>query len=219
MKTRFLTALLATTRALLIAALAALPFSLPIETAYAAATTQTTHAFLCAPEPAVGASGPRHIVNTSSTASPQPSYNLNAAGCGLIAGADVGFFLSQGYTYGPSVLTLQATGLAGGASGTTAVSTGFTFPAYGYIVGMVLCETAGNAVTGGLDVGDAGSITRFGSAIALAANACVTLVDTALTRIYVPSGVPTASAISVAAHAAGSWNNAVVNITILYSYF
>ena len=43
---RILTPLLATARALLIASLALLPFSAPV---YAAATTQTTHGWLCAP--------------------------------------------------------------------------------------------------------------------------------------------------------------------------
>lgn len=207
-------------RSLKIAALAALALALalaPLSGAHAAATTQTTHAFLCAPAPAVGANGPRRVVNTSSTASPQPSYVLNNDGCAVIASADIGFFLSQGYYYGPNTFTLQATGIAGGSSGTASEATNFTLPAYAVIQSVVLCETAGNAVTGGIDVGDAGSATRFASGIALAANACVTIADSALTRLYVPSGVPTADAILL--QAATSWNSAAVNITMIYSYF
>jgi hypothetical protein len=219
MKSRFLIALLATTRALLIAALAALPFSLPIQTAHAAATTQTTHAWLCAPEPSVGAPGPRRVVNTSSTATTQPSYSLNGDGCALIAGADIGFFLSQGFYYGPALFSAQATALSGGASGTTAVATNFTLPAYGWITGIVVCETAGNAVTGGLDIGDAGSITKYASAVTLGANACTVVTLVANSGVNAPSGVPTADPIQIAAHAAGSWNSASVNITILYTYF
>lgn len=212
---RFLSAALGATRGLLIAALLALPFSAPITPAKAAATTQTTHAYLCAPEPSVGAPGPRRVINSSSTASPQPSYQLGNNGCALIASADVGFFLSQGFTYGPSIFTLQATGIT--SSSTTSVSTGLTLPAYGYIVGMILCETAGNAVTGNLTIGDAGSATRFASSVALGANACVTVTDSALTRIVVLSGVPTAETILLAAIT--SWNSASVNITVLYTYF
>lgn len=212
---RLLSSLLGATRALLIASLVALPLSLPIQKANAAATTQTTHAYLCAPEPSVGSPGPRRVVNTSSTASPQPAYSLNNLGCAVIAGADVGFFLSQGYFYGPSIFTLQQTAIT--SSSTTAVATTMTLPAYGYIIGFIMCETAGNAVTGGLNIGDSGSATRFGSAVALGANACVTVADSALTRIVVLSGVPTASTIQLAA--VTSWNSASVNVTVLYSYF
>ena len=60
--------------------------------AFAAASLQVTHAFLCAPEVSGGATGPRLVVNTASTATPQPSYQLNSAGCALIATPDVGFF-------------------------------------------------------------------------------------------------------------------------------
>lgn len=215
MKSRILTTLLATTRALLIASLVALPFSLPVEKAHAAATTQTTHAYLCRPAPAVGTAGPGRVVNKS--VSPSSPYTLNQNGCALIAASDIGFFLSQGYYYGPNIFTGQANAIVGGASGTASEATGITLPAYGLIVGVVLCETAGNAVTGGLNIGDAGSATRFASAVALGANACVTIVDSALTRIYVPSGVPTADAIVM--NAVTSWNSASVNVTVLYTYF
>lgn len=211
MKSRFLKSAVALAFAL------ATFVSAPVHKAKAAATSQTTHAFLCSPEVSVGTPGPRRVVNTASTSSPQPSYNLNNQGCALIAAADVGFFLSQGFTQGASLFTGQATALSGGASGTASVNTGITLPAYGVIVGVVLCETAGNAVTGGLNIGDAGSGTRFASAVALAANACVTIADSALTRLYVPSGVPTADVILLAA--ATSWNSASVNVTVLYSYF
>jgi hypothetical protein len=210
-----LAALHSTLAALAIGSLLLLPFSAPFAPAHAAATTQTTHAYLCSPRAVAAAAGPQRVTNTSSTAATQPTYNLNAAGCALIAGADVGFFLSQGYTYGPNIFTAQATAIV--SSSTTAVGTGFTLPAYGMIVAVVLCETAGNAVTGGVNIGDAGSGTRFASAVALAANACVTVADSALTRIYVPSGVPTASAMLLAA--VTSWNSASVNITVMWTYF
>ena len=196
---------------LLAAALALAPVSVPIHVAHAAASSQLTHAFLCAQEPASAASGPRRVVNPVTNA----AYVLNNAGCALINGADIGYMLSQGFTYGPAVLSMQATAIT--SSSTTAVSTTLTLPAYGYIVGIVLCETAGNAVTGGLNVGDAGSATRYGSAVALGANACVSVPDSGNARLFVSSGVPTASTILLAA--ATSWNSASVNITVLYSYF
>lgn len=205
--TRFAKALLAAV-ALLAATIG------PIERAYSAATTQTLHAMLCAPEPSVGTAGPRVVVNTSSTASPQPSYALNAAGCAVFANADIGFFLSQGFTYGPSTFVAQGIGITG--SGTASVSTGITLPAYAQIISVVLEETAGNAVTGGLNISNAGGATGIASAVALAANATVTVADSALNagRIYSPVGVPTGTAVNLAA--VTSWNSAVVNISIIY---
>ena len=198
--------------ALALAALLAV-FAGSADPALAAATSQTTHAYLCAPDPAVGTPGPRRIVNPNTS----NAYGLNSSGCALIAASDIGYLLTQGFTYGPNIFTGQAVGIVGGASGTASEATGITLPAYGYIVGLVLCETAGNAVTGGLNIGDSGSATRFGSAVALGANACITVADSALTRIDVQSGVPTASAILLAA--VTSWNSASVNVTVLWSYF
>lgn len=183
--------------------------------ANAAATTQLAHVFMCAPDSAVGPPGPRRVVNTSSTATTQPAYNLNNQGCALFNSADVGFFQTQGFQPSAVLLNLVQTGIT--ANTTTGTST-ITLPAYGYIVGIVLSETAGNAVTGGINIGDSGSAAKYVSAIALGANATITVTDAlTLARVNVPSGVPTADQILVAA--GSSFNSANVNITILYSYF
>lgn len=178
--------------------------------AQAAVTTQVTHAWLCIPAPATGAANRQIKVPTTAGG----TYNLNGEGCALVVGADIGYFISQGAFFGPNIFTLQQSAMT---ANTTATTSTITLPAYGYIVGVVLCETAGNAVTGGINIGDSGSATRFASAIALSANACVAVVDSALTRLFVPSGVPTADQILIAA--ASAFNSASVNITILYSYF
>jgi len=207
--TRFLKSIVAASAAL---ALAALP--LPVkDVAHAAATTQTLHAYLCAPEPVVGAAGPRRVVNTSSTASPQPSYQLNGAGCAVMAAADVGFFLSQGFFYGPNLFSTLQTGIT--ANLTAATSTLF-LPAYAYIVAIIIEETAGNAVTGGVDCGDAGSATRFVSGFAVAANSTgvATLVAG---QVFSNSGVPASDQVLCIAHT--SMNSAVLNINMIYSYY
>ncbi len=210
---KVLTAALALTRALLIASLAALPFALP-QQAFAAATTQTLHAFMCKPAPAVGANGGGRVVNTSSTATTQPSYVLNSDGCALIAAADVGFFLSQGYFYGPSTFVAIQTGIT--ASTTSSTST-ITLPAYALITAIILEETAGNSITGGVDIGDATSATTYASAVALGANAIIPVKDSALTRVFANSGVPVADQILVACHS--SCNSGSVNISIQYTYY
>lgn len=203
-------------RKLLLASVAAAPLALapaPIETAFAAASTQAAHAYLCAPVQTAGGQA-RHVVNTSSTASPQPSYNLNSAGCAVIASGDIGFFLAQGYYYGPNIFTLVQTAIT---ATTTASTSTIVLPASAVIQNIVLAETAGNAISGGVDIGDSGSATRFASAVTLGANGTVVVADSALTRVFANSGTPAADQILVACHT--SCSSGSINITVLYSYF
>jgi hypothetical protein len=168
---------------------------------------------LCAPEVSVGTTGPRRVVNTSSTATPQPSYLLNAVGCALIANADVGFFLSQGYTVGVNEGVLQQNAIT---ANTTSVTSTITLPVYGFIKYIALEETAGNAITGGVDIGDSGSATRFTSATALGANANVVVVPTNLNGSS-STGIPTADQILVVCHTA--CNSGSINISVIFGYY
>ena len=181
--------------------------------ANAAASLQVTHAFVCTPEVSVGTAGPRLIVNTSSTATPQPSYQTNSQGCALVATADVGFFLSQGYTIGVNEgVQLQNAITANLTGGTSQL----ILPAYGFIKYIVVEETAGNAVTGGINIGDAGSATRFGSAVAVAANSNTVVVPTNLTGSS-NTGVPASDTVLIAA--VTSFNSASLNVTVIFGYF
>ena len=202
-------------RSLKIAALAALAFALaPLAAANAAATTQAAHAYLCAPIGVAQSPGGKRVVNTSSTASPQPSYVLNGNGCAVIASGDIGFFVSQGYVPGPNIFTAVQTGIT--ATQTASTST-LNLPAGAVIDMVVLAETAGNAITGGVDLGDSTSATEYASAVTLGANATVTIADSALTRLFANSGTPANDQILVKCHTA--CNSGSINITILYSYF
>jgi hypothetical protein len=202
------------TRLLKLAVAAALAFApmAPIPL-FAAASLQVTHQFLCAPEVTVGTAGPRRVVNTASTASPQPSYTLNAQGCALFANPDVGFFLSQGYTVGVNEGNLQQNAITANTTSTTST---ITLPAYGFIKFIALEETAGNAITGGVDIGDSGSATRFTSATALGANANVVVVPTNLNGSS-STGVPAADVILVVCHTA--CNSGSINISVIFGYY
>lgn len=188
-------------------AFAALGLSQP---AQAAATTQTAHAFMCAPQTAIGAQARRLVMPTTAAT----VYVLNSDGCVLVAVGDIGYFSSQGFVNGPNIFTLQQTGIT---ASTTASTSTITLPAYGVIYMVVLEETAGNAITGGVDIGDSGSATRFASAVTLGANATVSVADSALTRLFANSGVPVADQILVVCHTA--CNSGSINIIILYGYF
>jgi hypothetical protein len=193
---------------------AALAIGLAPQAAFAAATTQTLHQFLCAPQSAVGTSGPRRVVNSSSTASPQPSYQLNGEGCAVIANADAGFFFSQGYTYGPNEIVLQQMAIT---SNTTATTSTIALPPYAYIKYFVLEETAGNAITGGVDIGDSGSATAYASAVALGANATVLALPTATKGIFSNAGVPAPDQVLVVCHTACASGS--INIAMIIGYY
>ena len=180
--------------------------------AQAAASLQVTHAFLCTPEVSVGTAGPRLITNTSSTASPQPSYQTNSQGCALVATPDVGFFLSQGYTFGVNEGVQIQNAITATTTGTTST---IVLPAYGFIKYIVIEETAGGSITGGVSVGDSGSATRFASAVAVSANANTVIVPTALTG-SANTGVPASDTVLVAGTFAGG---ASLNVTVIFGYF
>lgn len=209
MKSCFLKSLLVGT----VAAFALAIASIAPQEAHAAASTQAAHAYLCAPVQTAGGQA-RHVVNTSSTASPQPSYNLNSAGCAVIASGDIGFFLSQGYYYGPNIFSLVQTGIT--ATTTSSTST-ITLPAGAIIQNIVLAETAGHPITGGVDIGDSTSATEYASAVALGTNGTVVVADSALTRVFANSGTPANDQILIACHTA--CNSGSINVTILYSFF
>lgn len=194
--------------ALGLAAVAALALNAP--RVNAAATTQTTHAYMCAPDPGFGGANRRIVVPTTNGG----TYNLNGQGCALIVGADIGYFVSQGFSQGQNLFTLQQTGIT---SSTTASTSTITLPAYAVIQNIILSETSGQAVTGGVNVGDSGSATRFASAVALTSNNTVVIADSALTRVFANSGVPAADQILVACQT--SCNSSSINITILYSFW
>jgi hypothetical protein len=187
--------------------------------ANAAASSQLLHAFMCASPSAGGLTGGKRIVNTSSTAAAQPTYYLNAAGCALIASADFPYFLSQGFYFVDQVAVAAQVGIT--ASGTSSVTSSFTIPQYAFIRSIVIEETAGNAITGGLNIGNLGGATGIASAVAVGANASVAVSDAALStsggRIYSPEGVPTATTLTFAA--VTSWNSAAINVSVIYGYY
>jgi hypothetical protein len=198
----------------LILAAAALALLLPqAQPAKAAASAVNDFIVLCSPEVAAANAGPRRVVNPGTSGG---TYNLNGQGCAAFStyNSDAAYFISQGFTPGPNLFSLIQTGITASTTSTTST---ITLPANAVIMAVVLQESAGNAVTGGIDLGNGTSATAYASAVALGANALVAIADSALTRVY-PATTPTvAEQILVACHT--SCNSASVNITILYSFF
>lgn len=172
---------------------------------------QAASQVMCAPH-ATATSGPRRVVNTSSTAATQPSYSLNAAGCAVIAQADVGFFLSQGYTPGPLLNSVIFT--TGVLTGTTSVQ-GPTLPPGTFIRDIIVDNTTANAVTGGIDIGKTSGAADVVSALTCAANCLTFVADSALLlRVFSKTA---GQAIFITGHTAG--NSANLTLTFVYGYF
>lgn len=177
-------------------------------------------AVMCSPPSAAAANGARTVGGSASSVPSKTLYSLNASGCAGIAQADVGYFLSQGYSYGPAVFSVSAVGIAAQST----ASNSPILPAGAFIIGIVIQETAGHAVTGGLDIGVAGaSDASIVSAYTCAASCLVGVAPASILLFTFGatttiSGKPAAQQIFINAHT--NWSDAaVVNVTIFYSLY
>jgi hypothetical protein len=189
----------------------AVPF-FPIQKAEAAVTV------MCAPEgvaQAINRTVGAGISGTGSV-SPVPSgttYTLNGQGCTIVKQADVGYFLSQGFSAGPpfGANILFTTGVA---TGTTSFQLGNLPPAT-YIQHIIVNNTTANAVTGGIAFGTTSGGTDIVTALTCGANCLAFTLDSALSkRVF-----STSASQAIFATAVTAWNNANVTITVVYGYF
>lgn len=149
--------------------------------------------------------------------SPVPSgtlYNLNSDGCAAVSNQDLGYFRSQGYYPGTNLFSVSAVGLT--ANSTTATSP--ILPAGAFVTGIVLQETSGHAVTGGVNLGTASAGAQVVSAFACVASCNEGVTPASILLFAFPAtGAPAAQQIFVSAVTA--WNSASVNVTIFYSLY
>lgn len=191
---------------------AALALALALTPPFFIQPAQAAGAVMCAPDVAGGVQGPKRVVNTSSTSSPQPAYNLNSAGCGYIAQADMGFFLSQGFTFGADSGTLTFT--TGVATSTTNFVVG-NLPANAYISMVIYNNATANAVTGGITLGSTSGATDIATATTCAANCLAQATDAQLVK----RAWSTTAVTPINMAAATAWNSANVTVTVVYRYF
>lgn len=192
-----------TFRKLLIAALALFALAMPAQAAVQ---------MMCAPDVAGGVQGPRRVTNTSSTAATQPSYQLNAFGCALIAQADIGFFQSQGFSAGSSEGTILFT--TGIATGTTDFTIG-SLPANTYITEIIYSNAVAAAVTGGISIGTTANGTDVVVAQAVGSSALTFTPNASILKQ--PFSLTAATPLHAAAVTA--WNSTNVTITVKYAAF
>ena len=87
-----------------------------------------------------------------------------------------------------------------------------SIPANGYILGIAIENTTGNAITGGLKIGTTDGGTDVLVAIAVGASALAFVTDAALLKRWFSS----ASAQTLYIQDVVAWNSASLNITFLY---
>jgi hypothetical protein len=200
-------------RALVLGA-AALVWLVPAIPVMAATSPATSVLQLCSPKAVDANVGPRYVVNPATGGG---SYSLNQSGCALMQQADWGYFISQGFTAGAGAGSIYV----GPYTAQTTASNSPILPANAYIEAIIIQETSGNALTGGLDIGVAGSSdATIASAFAVAAN-CVCAITAAaiLKRVFPTSGVTGPAAQQIFFNAHTSWNSGSINATILFRYY
>ena len=184
---------------------------------------------MCAPEVSVGSTGPRTIGGSTSAVPSGTLYSLNGQGCGLIQAADVGYFLSQGYTYGTQggAIVFNAGVLPANVAGQAAAVTGGipllgTLPASSVIRDIIIQNTGG-AVTGGIDFATVGTgigvgATAIASNVTCAAGCLISLMKNPGMAGYLSTSV-FSQATNIYASAVTNWNSANIIFTILWDYF
>jgi hypothetical protein len=161
-------------------------------------------------EPVAAATGPQAgtFGGTNSAVPSQTLYILNSIGCAVIASGDVGYARSQGWAPGPNLFTVQFGPIT--AQSTAANSP--ILPVGAALIGLEVTETTGNAITGGLDVGVAGS-SNATIASAVAVGASNTVYITPITGYVIAT-----TGLQVWFNAHTNWSDAAsIKGTIFYS--
>lgn len=87
----------------------------------------------------------------------------------------------------------------------------FILPQGAHILAISISETAGNAITGGLDIGTTAAAADVVSAVAVAGSASFAVANAAILKNI----FPTAQTLFFTAHT--GWNSAVINLNIIYA--
>jgi hypothetical protein len=167
---------------------------------------------LCSPSPMEQLAA-RTIGGVGSQVPSQSLYTLNGQGCAVIQQADIGYFVSQGFTAGPPFGT-NVLFTTGTWTGTTSFQAG-TLPPGTYIQQVIFANSTANAVTGGIAVGTTSGAADVVAAQSCGANCLVFVTDaTLLKRVF---STTAAQPIFISPVTAG--NNANVTVTVVYGYF
>lgn len=157
---------------------------------------------VCRPSEPAKAAGPGPIRAASGT-----TYTANNRGCALVSFTDAPSFLAQGFTYDPPVIIINQ------MSATRTVQ----LPAGATIRQIVVQETSGGAVTGGLKIGTTANGGDVATGLTCAGNCVLTVLDSSILKKSFSS---TASQNLIFDTNTGSYASGPrINVTIFYRYF
>lgn len=160
---------------------------------------------LCSP--ATDTQGSRRVTNPNTSV----SYTLNGIGCGVIGSADVGYFLSQGYSLDSPFRSVVASGTANNFSA--------VIPAGAYIRDIIFQETSGAAVTGGMFVGSTATTSDVVSvSVAVGSKGLGVATDVGIAKKAFSATAPQTIFFG-AFGSGGSFNGAAVTATVVYGIF
>lgn len=182
---------------LLAAALLALALFTPVTPADAAQIA------LCRGAAAGASPGPgRWTAPASGT-----TYTVNNIGCVLISPVDLGDALAGGFTLRAQIFAVVANAISAAAANAV------TLPGGTYIDRIIIQETSGASITGGIKIGTTSGGTQVAAAL-ICASGCLTWVPDASisTRIFSANTPLFIDAVS-------AFNSGRVNITIMYGYY
>lgn len=188
---------------------------------FGVSAAEAANLYLCAPSRAGAALGP-----ASFTASSGTTYRTNSRGCTLVAYADVGDALALGYAVNAPFGSMTRTLIS--ASSATAT---FTLPASAYIQQIIVAETSGASITGGIMIGSTSGGNDIIKAISANSGQISANVDSAALTAVSPTSVTSADwtlrrrAFSktlqqnIWVDSPNSFNGGAVDVTIVYGFF
>jgi hypothetical protein len=181
-------------------------------------------AYMCAPDAAVNAQGPRSWYNINNTTSGlignvTNPYSINSFGCAYLYQADIPTAQSQGWTYGSQTGVINY--LTGVQTGSTNLQLG-TLPANTYIQAVIITNLTANATTATI-VGSTSGGAQVVASVTIAASVVATMTLVAATGTVPFPTAPTAAPYTTPGGTlwigAGTWNSANLAVTVIYSYF
>lgn len=164
--------------------------------------------YMCAPGRDGVAGGPgRWTAPTSGTI-----YGLNARGCAVIGSADIGDATAANFIVWAPYQSVVRTGVTSSASNNSVV-----IPAGAFIQDIIVQETSGSAVTGGVKIGSTNGGTDVVSVLQMPASTVTMTSGTTLLKKVFSSTAPT----TLYVDAVGNYNliNSSINFTVVYGFF
>jgi hypothetical protein len=188
---------------------ASLLFAVALVAPLAILPARAASVVMCAPTESGKPEGPRRVVNPNTN----NAYGINSAGCLVVQAADIGWFVSQGFTVGSPYAAVTLSGI-------TVTNAGpLTIPVGTFIRDIIVQETSGSAMSGLLRVGTtSGAGNILSGSVFIAALSTTVVSDAAFATAGRVFATSSATNLYLTA-ASGTFGSASLAVTVIYGYF